>query len=78
MLEMRLQVSEEQFLTVEAKLGSGVQLPDSKAQTDVLLRPVFISTNSISSLKGPKESGRRGGHSSKTHLGVATCLPPIP
>lgn len=46
-------------LTVDAILGSGVQPLGSKAQTDVLFRPVFISTNSISSLKGPKESGRR-------------------
>lgn len=45
-------------LTVEALLGSAVQPLGSKAQTDVLFRPVLISTNSISSLKGPKESGR--------------------
>lgn len=44
---------------VEAMLGSGVQPLGSKAQTDVLLRPVFISTNSISSLKGPKESAHK-------------------
>jgi hypothetical protein len=58
---MRLEASSDGsfVLTVEAMLGSGVQPLGSKAQTDVLLRPVFISTNSISSLKGPKESGRR-------------------
>ena len=52
---MRLEASSDGsfVLTVEAMLGSGVQPLGSKAQTDVLLRPVFISTNSISSLNGP-------------------------
>lgn len=45
-------------LTVEVLLGNAVQPLDSKAQTDVSFRPVLISTNSISSLKGPRESGR--------------------
>ena len=45
-------------LTVEALLSSGVQPLGSKAQSDLLLWGSRVSTKSISSLRGPRESGK--------------------
>ena len=45
-------------LTVEALLSSGVQPLGSKAQSDLLSWGPRVSTSSISSLRGPRESER--------------------
>lgn len=45
-------------LTVEALLSSGVQPLGSKAQSDLLSWGPRVSTSSMSSLRGPRESER--------------------
>lgn len=45
-------------LTVDALLSSGVQPLGSKAQRELLSWGPRVSTSSMSSLRGPRESGK--------------------